>query len=259
MSGFEKHDDTAKRFFVSLTEPLEQFPADIEVTDDIVVHHLRTVMRARTGESVVIVDGQRGQAYAAVLQDLQKHSVSLRVQRKLETLKTVLPQAVLAVALIKEQRWDWLLQKATELGVHTIQPLLADRTVIRLGDKDISKKLERWQAVLRSAAEQSEGLFIPQIMPPLSTNAYLGQMQSNTLKLILRERGEHRQSLKQALKGFQTEQAAIFAIGPGGGWTDSELDAFEQAGFLPVSLGTRILRSETAAVAAMAALVYEFT
>jgi 16S rRNA (uracil1498-N3)-methyltransferase len=84
-------------------------------------------------------------------------------------------------------------------------------------------------------------------------------MQSNTLKLILRERGEQRQSLKQALKGFQTEQAAIFAVGPEGGWTDSELDAFEQAGFLSVSLGTRILRSETAAVAAMAALVYEFT
>lgn len=248
---------TAKRFFVPLNESISTFPCELSVTDDVVVHHLRTVMRAKSGEAVVIVDGERGHAYAAVIQNLQKHSVFLRVEWKLEVETTSLPHAVLAVALIKEQRWDWLLQKATELGVRTIQPLLAERSVIRLGASDVPKKLERWQAVLRSAAEQSEGLFIPTILPPLAVQEYLAQSSGDALRLLLRERGENRQSLKQALRTLQAEQSVTFAVGPEGGWAERELTAFEQAGFLSVSLGQRILRSETAAVAAMAALAYE--
>lgn len=260
MSAFESQAESGhglKRFFVSLDEPITLFPSLITVTDEVVAHHLRAVMRAKAGEAVVIVDGQREQAYAAVIQEMQKQSIVLQVEQKLGASVMRLPPAVLVVSLIKEQRWDWLLQKATELGVRTVQPLLAERSVIRLGEKDISKKLERWQAVLRSAAEQSEGLFIPAILPPLSTQAYLSHVPSDALKLILRERGENRHTLKQALTGIQADQTTIFAIGPEGGWTERELSAFEQAGFLPVSLGDRILRSETAAVAAMAALAYE--
>lgn len=231
------------------------------MSDEFTVHHLRTVMRAKPQELVTIVDGARETSYAAIIQDLQKHSVVLQVTQKLEIANNRLPHAVLAVSLIKEQRWDWLLQKATELGVRTFQPLLAERSVIRLDVADIPKKLERWQAVLRSAAEQSEGLFIPEILPPLTVKDYLSSLPpdviKNAMKLILRERGDERQTLKQQLASLDPQQATIFATGPEGGWSEKELISFEQAGFTAVSLGARILRSETAVVAAMAAFVYE--
>jgi len=246
-----------KRFFVSLPSVLGAFPVEMTVSDEFMVHHLRTVMRARPQEAVTLVDGEREIAYAAVIQDVQKHAVALKITQKQEVAPSRLPHAVLAVALIKEQRWDWLLQKATELGVRTFQPLLAERSVIRLDAKDTSKKLERWQAVLRSAAEQSEGLFIPEILLPLTVKDHLASLSPETMKLILRERGEERQTLKRQLAMLQPEQLSIFAIGPEGGWTEKELAAFEQAGFVSVSLGARILRSETAAIAAMSSLVYE--
>ncbi len=248
---------SAKRFFVTLDSQLEAFPAEVTVSDEFTVHHLRTVMRAKPQEAVTLVDGEREISYAAIIQDLQKQVVILQVTQKLEIVPSRLPYAVLVVSLIKEQRWDWLLQKATELGVRTFQPLLAERSVIRLDAADIPKKLERWQAVLRSAAEQSEGLFVPAILPPLTVKDYLASLSPGAMKLILRERGEERQTLKRQLAQLQPGQPSMFAIGPEGGWSDKELAVFEQAGFVSVSLGERILRSETAAIAAVSALVYE--
>jgi 16S rRNA (uracil1498-N3)-methyltransferase len=256
-------DHEGKRFFVSLPAAVEMFPATIMVTDDWMVHHLRTVVRAKPKEWVMIVDAQRELVYGAVIEELQKQSVVLSIQQQFDVPKQPLPEIILAVALIKEQRWDWLLQKTTELGIRTFQPLLTERSVIRLAASDIPKKLKRWQAVVLSAAEQSEGLFIPNLLPPLSVSDYLTELPSMSfmhppLQFILRERGENRQSLKQQLKNIQPQQPVILAIGPEGGWTQREFNTFEQAGFISVSLGTRILRSETAAIASVSALVHEF-
>lgn len=248
-----------KRFFVSLPEPLVEFPAELTVEDEFVVHHLRTVMRAKVGESVVLVDGERRQSYLGTLQALEKRSVSLIVESRLEASAHRLPSVTLAMALIKEQRWDAMLQKATELGVEVIQPIASERTVIRLDGKDIAKKLERWESVMRSAAEQSEGLFIPRIQPPVSVDALCGQGDCASFqRILLAERGEHRNDLKTQLAQSKANQSLLFAIGPEGGWTDRELGCFESAGFTFASLGQRIMRSETAAIAAMASVVYEF-
>jgi 16S rRNA (uracil1498-N3)-methyltransferase len=142
------------------------------------------------------------------------------------------------------------------LGVRSIQPLLTERSVIRLYEKDFSKKLERWQSVLRSAAEQSEGLFIPVIETPLSVQTYL-KKASNDLRLLLQERGDSRKPMRDVFSAHQ-KRAVTLAIGPEGGWTVEELSLFEQSGFIGVSLGQRILRAETAAMAAMAAVVYAY-
>jgi 16S rRNA (uracil1498-N3)-methyltransferase len=248
-----------KRFFITFDQPPAELPAVLTVEDEFVVHHLRTVMRAKVGESVVLVDGGRRQAYLGKLQGLEKRSVQVLVQALIEKPADPLPAVMLAVALIKEQRWDWLIQKATELGVEVIQPIASERTMVKLGDKDISKKLERWEAVMRSAAEQSEGLFIPRLLSPISVdvlcaNPLLGQFW----RVLLAERGENRDTLKTTLENLDISQPIMFAIGPEGGWTDQELKQFESAGFTFASLGQRIMRSETAALAAMAAVVYEW-
>ena len=246
-----------KRFFAPFAAPLSSFPVELEVTDDFVVRHLGTVMRAKPGETVVITDDYREIAYAARIEALQKKAVTFSVLGQLPQLVDPLPPTTLAVALIKEQRWDWLLQKATELGVRVIQPLLSERCIIRLSSGDVPKKLERWGGVLRSAAEQSEGLFIPTILPPVSVGHYLQQAPKDALRLVLMERGNDRLTLKSVLGQAKPQKPLILTIGPEGGWTDSEQAAFASAGFMPVSIGQRILRSETAAISAMAALVAE--
>lgn len=251
---------TLKRFFVTLAEPVTTFPAEIQVADEVTCHHLRTVVRAKPGERVVIVDNRLEAAYEAVLTAFSKTGLTLRVEQSLAEATPLLPYATLAVALIKEQRWDWLLQKATELGIRAIQPLLADRSVVQLDLKDggdIRRKRERWQAVTRSAAEQSEGLFIPQVLMPLSVPDFCASAPTGRFRFLLQERGEDRAPLKSLLTTVEPVQPVVFAIGPEGGWTDREIQAFSDAGFRQVSLGSRILRSETAAIAAMSALIYE--
>ncbi len=246
-----------KRFFVSLPVPVTDFPAQLTLEDEGVAHHLRSVMRAKVRESVVLVDGQRRQAYLATLQALEKRTLTVQVEQLLAQPDGKLPVVTLAVALIKEQRWDWLIQKATELGVEAIQPIASERTIIKLGEKDFCKKQERWEAVMRSAAEQSEGLFIPAILPPVSVKTLCHQGSIQGQRILLAERGGHRETLQAILRKHPSAQALLFAIGPEGGWTDGELSQFEQAGFVFASLGQRIMRSETAAMAAMAVVVYE--
>jgi 16S rRNA (uracil1498-N3)-methyltransferase len=248
-----------KRFFITFDQPPAGLPAVLTVEDEFVVHHLRTVMRAKVGESVVLVDGERRQAYLGTLQGLEKLSVQVLMQAPIEKPADPLPAVMLAVALIKEQRWDWLIQKATELGVEAIQPIVSERTVIKLDEKDIFKKQERWETVMRSAAAQSEGLFVPRVLAPVSVKALCADpLRRQGHCILLAERGEHRDTLKATLRQIKSDQPLLLAIGPEGGWTDQELTCFEQSGFIFASLGQRIMRSETAALAAMAAVVYEW-
>src|SRR5690606_5270658 len=139
-----------------------------------------------------------------------------------------------------------------------IIPLQAERCTVKIHQvRDIEKKLARWQAVVQNAAEQSEGLFVPEITSPMSLMQFAGAVEEVPVRLLLQERGE-RPALKAVLThpDFQTSRYAA-AIGPEGGWNEAELQLFRFAGFLPVSLGARILRSETAAMALMSALLYE--
>jgi 16S rRNA (uracil1498-N3)-methyltransferase len=243
-----------KRFFVELPS---DFPAEVRIDSRDLCHYLGTVVRARKGERVVIADGRRERAYLAEIRELGKSEVVFWVECQQAPPADRLPHVTLAVALIKEQRWDSLLQKTTELGVRAIQPLMAEHSVVRLTAADMSRKLERWQAVLRSAAEQSEGLFIPEILPPLTVVDYGAQSQPEALRVLLLERKSNRKPLKALLATLKPGHPLVMAVGPEGGWTDAEIAAFTQAGFVSASFGDRILRSETAAMAAMSAVVYE--
>lgn len=252
--------ETDKRFFIQLPQTPASLPMDLTLTDALTCHHLRTVIRAKIGDSITIVDDSRETAYEAVIRDIARSSVFLTILQINAAPAFSAPSIILAATLIKEQRWDWLLQKATELGVRTIQPLITERTVIRLSEKDFARKQERWQLIARAAAEQSEGLFIPQVLAPQELDAFFAQPEKQTeppLKILMQERGHERLSLKTALSQRQGNPPVMLVIGPEGGWTDAEIDAFQQAGFTGASLGNRILRSETAAISAIASVIYE--
>lgn len=251
-----------KRLFVSFPEPIVQLPLSYTLQDSEKLHYVRTVLRARVSEAFVLVDGEARQAYAGNLTELDKQQAVFEVKEALQTQGDSMPSVTLAVALIKEHRWDWLLQKATELGAEIIQPLLTERTVVHLDAKTTDKKLDRWRGIVESAAAQSEVLFIPKIQIPLTVTAWCKRAvsQADTRHIILAERGEQRQPLYDVLSANKKPPSDIYlAIGPEGGWTNQELETFHSAGYHFASLGQRILRSETAAISAMASVVYQFS
>jgi 16S rRNA (uracil1498-N3)-methyltransferase len=257
MRGASTAQEDLKRFFITLEKPPVALPQLVSLSDEFTVHHLRTVCRAKSGEGVVAVDGVREVAYRASIQAISKQSVELQLEAIVSASSAALPPVTLAVALLKEQRWDLVLQKATELGVRTIHPLMAERSVVKLNASDLARKTERWQAVARSAAEQSEGLFIPEICVPMRLADFLATpSQPDARSVLLLERGAQRQSLRTVFSSLTAQTPVIMAIGPEGGWAPSEINQLTQAGFAEASLGGRILRSETAVLAAMAAVVY---
>lgn len=251
-----------RRFFTQLESSLTTFPTTISLRDPLVVNHIRAVLRMSPGEDVLLVDSVHEALYRGSLVTVQKQEVSVSLLERLPVVASTLPPVYLGAAMIKEQRWDWLLQKSTELGVRGLVPLQTQHTVVKV--KDADKKLARWQGVLASAAEQSEGMFIPQLISPQSVADFCDWAENLTpppgVKVLLLERGADRTTLRELVRQQRAriDTPWIVAIGPEGGWSEGEVERFRRRGFQPASLGGRILRSETAAVALMSALAYEF-
>lgn len=235
-----------------------------EIVNPAVVNQVKNVLRLGDGAKLQLLNGT-GKLWKCRLSGAPGKVLSFEVEEKVELPLPPL-HATVAMAVLKGERFDWALQKLTELGVSTIVPLLTSRTVVKInpGDaKGTSTKLPRWQAIVREAAEQSERATIPHIVAPRSFDDHMiaitaGGTIDNTF--ICAER-IHSESLKDILsasnckKTFSsgTADATIeLIVGPEGGFTDEEVDLACKQGVKPVSLGSRILRSETAAIYALA-------
>jgi 16S rRNA (uracil1498-N3)-methyltransferase len=163
------------------------------------------------------------------------------------------PKLTLLLAVFKFDRMEWAIEKCTELGVARIIPVMARRTDTHLASA-AAKRVERWRRVALQAAEQSRRPTPPEIAAPVKFSEAVSATAS--LRIVLSE-SEQRLQLRDALESqpTETEGDAILAVGPEGGWTLDELQQFQQAGWISASLGTTILRAETAAIAATAILV----
>lgn len=223
----------------------------VELGDEL-SHRLRHVLRLRAGDRVILFDGS-GFEYEVALDGARGATVvERRVGRPEPKTRVILYQAV-----IKGDRFDWLLEKGTELGVARFVPLLAARRVVRPGSGR-SERRERWLRIVTEAAEQCGRSRLPELDSPARLEEALGTAAG--LRLFLWEREEAvslRQTLRKAAgEAGQLNVASLF-VGPEGGFTQEEADAAVAAGARRVSLGRRILRSETAGMAAVAALMYE--
>lgn len=257
----------APRFFLSFPAALDApdaLPARVLVTDEPILHKLTHVLRLRAGDALLAIDGTREIAYEATVDAIGRDQATLSLWR-VQAHADPMPVAMtLGAALIKGQRWDWLLQKATELGCRHLVPIESERAVPHIGSPQ--KKRERWEAVVRSAAEQSEGLFLPDVSPPMPLMAFCDTVRHVALKVFLEARpvlceqtGEPlREPLRLLLRKFAMAKTIALAVGPEGGWTPGEVACLRAAGFRPAAMGARILRSETAALAALSAVIYEF-
>jgi 16S rRNA (uracil1498-N3)-methyltransferase len=204
--------------------------------------HLSRVLRAQVGQEFDIATGdevRRGRVTR-----IAPDRVEFELAESIPVAAS--PQVTLALSIFKFDRMEWAIEKCTELGVASIVPVIAARTEAHLAAAS-AKRVERWQRIVRQAAEQSRRASPPEVSPPIKFNEALGLPGS--MRVLLSE-SEKDVMLKDSLQS--NASGVVLALGPEGGWTASELDQFREAGWSAASLGDTILRAETAAIAAIA-------
>ena len=214
-------------------------------------HHAVRVLRLKAGDAVVLFNGD-GAEYAAIISEAGRDRLALEVTGRTAVDRESPLAVTLAQAVSGGERMDYTVQKAVELGAAAIQPLTAERSVVRLQGERAAKRTEHWQSVVVASCEQCGRNRLPQVLPLLAFDAYLaGQAvrRDGALRLMLSPRSA------RGLREFDRPAGAIVLLaGPEGGFSPPEERAAGQAGFLPARLGPRVLRTETAAVAALAAI-----
>jgi 16S rRNA (uracil1498-N3)-methyltransferase len=213
--------------------------------------HLVKVLRARDGDELILFNGS-GREFAGSIEGVRGSRVAAQVGEALEVDR----ESPLAITLVqcvpRGDRMDFIVQKATELGVARIVPVLSQRSVVHLDHKQSESKLAHWRAVAVSACEQCGRNRLPQIDSPQPLIKYLGESHPGAVRLVLEP------GLAGLSPAVIVKEAAEIAIGPEGGFAPDELEAFRLAKFSSLTLGPRILRTETAAIAALAWLQARF-
>lgn len=231
-----------RRFFV---DEIRSGHAQIHGED---AHHLTRVLRVERGQKYEISDN--GSVYLAEVETARKDLVSFSVLEKLGSPEMPVRITVLA-ALIKFDRFEWLIEKATELGVETIAPFLAERSERGL-DRAAGKRVARWRKIAREASEQSRRSRLPSIAEPV---AFVEAITLEAgLSLALEEQAGAKPILSALPDGREHGASVALLVGPEGGWTERERSAFTEEGWAPVSVGTTVLRAETAAIAGVAVI-----
>lgn len=228
------------RYFIGV-EQLHDGRITLSPTDS---HHFARVLRHEPGARFTAVFG--GQAYEAVAEQVDRQAV---VGRVLEATPVAVPPlaVTLCQALPKGDKMEWIVQKATELGVARIRPVRTARAVVQLQGDRAEARVERWQKIAEEAAEQAEREAVPEVLP---ISDLASSLEPGALSLVLAERAETL-TLPRALPPEPPARLMIY-IGPEGGWAPEELAWLRERGVVDVSLGKRILRTETAGLAALA-------
>jgi len=222
-------------------------PASVVELPDNVVRHLN-VLRVKNTEEIVLFNGN-GKAYPALPEVLEKRRASVRILREEATDNESPLNITLVQAVSTAERMDFTLQKSVELGVAEIRPVISERCVVRLSGERAERRVARWQEIVVSACEQSGRNIVPKVLPLTTYAQALQQLPQETTKLLM--------SLNRAQKLSDVQPQSgkvVFMVGPEGGWTEKEEQQAFDAGFQSVTLGKRVLRTETASLAAIAAM-----
>lgn len=210
-------------------------------------HHVIHVLRLQAGDALTLFDG-RGAEYVALIKRIDKSGLTLGVSTRREISRESPLTVVLAQGVSSGERMDYTVQKCVELGVTAIQPLLTQRSVVRLTGERADKRVAHWQAVAAAACEQCGRNQVPEVLPVQPLNRWLGAPPQGVRYLLSPHAGKR-------LREFARPPGTVtLLVGPEGGWNEEETAAAQLAGFAPMALGPRVLRTETAAAAALAAM-----
>lgn len=221
------------------------------------VNHIRNVMRLKPGEEISVSIGGDGKEYRYGIESYTEDSVLCRL-RFVKDKEVELPVKVLLFqGLPKADKMDLIVQKAVELGAAEIIPVSMERCVVKLDAGKAAKKTARWQTIAESAASQSRRSIIPRVLAPMSMREAVEYAKEQTeVRVIPYELQEDDGSVKQYLESLKEGQSVSIFIGPEGGFTPAEVELAKEAGIRPISLGRRILRTETAGLSILSWLIY---
>ena len=234
-------------FFI---ESHDIYGQSVTITGEL-LRHLRASLRIQVKEVLQLTDEHRRRHHAVVTEVTHERLVA-QIVSTIEGPERRDPRLLLGQALLKGEHMDWIVQKAAELGVETIVPLVTRRTVVRPRQTRVDSQTARWHRIAREAAQQSEQWQIPVVLPPCDAVDFFARTKA-TGRLILAERTNGTSLSDIAIPTGGAASVAV-AVGPEGGWQADEVTMAREQGFQPTTLGPTIFRSETAALAALAIL-----
>lgn len=213
-------------------------------------HHIAKVLRMQAGRELVLFNG-RGGEYVGVITEVDKRHVTVNLGEFSQPRTESPLHTELAIGVSRGERMDWVVQKATELGVTRIQPVFSERTEVKLSGDRLAKRMQHWQQIVISACEQCQRNELPELLQPAPLSAFL-QMATASAKYILHHRAD------EQLRNAERPESVCLLVGPEGGFSDDEIAGAQEQGFSALCLGPRVMRTETAPIAALAVLQFHW-
>ncbi len=238
------------RYFVE-TEKIADNKIIIEGDD---ARHISVVLRGKVGDEIEVCDSQ-SREYVCTIKEMEKDKIILKIEKARLSDSEAKTKITLFQGLPKSDKMEMIIQKCVELGVFKIVPVSTERAVVKLNKKDGVKKTQRWQKISEAAAKQSGRGIIPEVLEPVSFKEGISLAKKLDGAIIPYE-NEEKTGLREFVTSFKGGEIGVF-IGPEGGFSQGEIQLAKENGILPISLGKRILRTETAGMTTLAILLYE--
>ena len=243
------------QFFVDPSQINEHDKRVIIVGND--VNHIRNVLRMKPGEELNVSNGRDGREYRCAIAAFEQDRIVCQL-RFIREDHVELPSRVhLFQALPKADKMETIIQKAVELGVYRVIPVASKRCVVRLDEKKAAAKTARWQAVAEAAAKQSKRAIIPQVCSVTDFSQAVLQAAGMDVRLIPYEMAEGMDGTRRIIDSLRPGQDIAFFIGPEGGFEEEEVREASDRGIVPITLGRRILRTETAGITLLSWVMYQ--
>ena len=221
------------------------------------VNHIKNVLRMKVGEEISVSNGQDGREYRCGITSFEEDRVVCELRFIKEDGVELPSQVYLFQGLPKADKMEMIIQKCVELGVYAVVPVAAKRCVVKLDDKKAKSKIARWQGIAEAAAKQSKRRIVPEIMDVMNFREAVRFVKDFDVKLIPYELAEDMSKTKEIIGNLQPGQKIAIFIGPEGGFEEAEVQEAMDNGTVPVTLGKRILRTETAGFTIMSWIMYQ--
>lgn len=220
------------------------------------VNHIRNVLRMKPGEEISVSNGQDGREYRCGILSLDEDCIRCELRFIKEDGVELLSKIYLFQGLPKADKMEFIIQKAVELGVYQVIPVATKRCVVKLDDKKAKSKIARWQGIAEAAAKQSKRGIIPQVSEVMSFRDAVRYAADMDVKLIPYELAEGMEKTKALIESIEPNRSIAVFIGPEGGFEEEEIRFALESGIEPVTLGKRILRTETAGMTVLSWMMY---
>lgn len=239
-----------QRYFLKEAAALN---ANFQITEKDDIHHIKNVMRMSVGDALII--NFLNASFICEITDMSQ-AITVITREQLDLNSELPVEITIASGLLKNDKYEWMIQKATELGAHRFLPFISDHTIIKLDDKKMTKKLERFQKIIKEASEQSYRQTIPEIMMVKDSQALQTLLCDYDVVLVAYEesaKAGEKSALNQSLQSIKPGDKMLVIFGPEGGLSEEEITLFDAP---TIGLGPRILRAETAPLYLLSALSY---